>query len=306
MVESHPFWLSPEKYREAYEKQGLHMMTLMLDYTTSISALRRDLFMRFGMSLIALAAMAGFALAWSGMTRSSELRVRLAQARATNDSLRELNLAAAGLAHETRNPLNLVRGVAQMIVRDESVSETARDHLATVVQEVDRVTATLNEFIDYSKPREPRFAVVDPLEVGRHVARTLESDLEAKGITFTCEGHPVSVRADATMLRQCLFNLILNATQAVDAGGHISFRVERDQQGVRIGVIDDGPGVPPEAREDIFRPYFTLNERGSGLGLAVVRQVAAAHGWAIRYLPQEPRGSEFRISGIREAAEGET
>jgi len=122
------------------------------------------------------------------------------------------------------NPLNLVRGIAQTICGSGATAPATRDQLQPVIEEVDRITARLNEFIDYSKPREPHVVPTAPTAVARDVARTLESDLEDKNIQFECPESEVQIMADPTMLRQVLFNLMLNAVQAVPADGHIAVR----------------------------------------------------------------------------------
>lgn len=300
---SHPFFQSPEKYQALYEKQGLHMMLLMLNHEPTEALVRQDWLLRVVTVAVALAAAAGLALAWRNLTRSADLQVRLVRARATNTYLRELSLAAAGLAHETRNPLNLVRGITQMVASDPAVPGASREQLGAAIEEVDRITARLNEFIDYSKPREPRPQPVSPVAIARDVARTLQTDFEDKHIAFECADEPSMVMADPAMLRQVLFNLILNAVQAVPPRGHITVRVAPQAGRADLDVIDDGPGVPEHARSEIFRPYFSLSAKGSGLGLAVVRQIALAHGWDVGYAPNTPAGSVFRIGGMEATRE---
>ena len=299
--ESHPFWQDSAHYRELYEKQGLHMMILMLDDTMPLALVRQDLLIRALLVGLALVALAGLGLAWRTLRRSTELEVRLEHIRATNDYLQELNLAAAGLAHETRNPLNVVRTATQLAAADEALPAPARGRLLEVIDEVDRITARLNEFIDYSRPREPVLAPVAALALARDVARTLGTDLEDKHLQFTCTGQDGQVLADATMLRQLLFNLVLNAVQAVPDGGRLEVRLDTAGATVALAVIDNGPGVPESAREDIFRPYFTLSAKGSGLGLAICRRIASAHGWTLQYQPAPGGGSIFSVTGMRTA-----
>ena len=103
--------------------------------------------------------------------------MRLVRASQLNSHLREMNLAAAGLAHETRNPLNIIRGLSQMISRQAEASPDIRAKSAEIAEEVDHISSQLNEFIDYSKPRELRRASVDLGTVIGDVARALQSDL---------------------------------------------------------------------------------------------------------------------------------
>jgi signal transduction histidine kinase len=104
-------------------------------------------------------------------------------------------------------------------------------------------------------------------------------------------------------LRQVLFNLLINAIQAVDVGGQIQILARHvNATEASLEIRDDGPGVPPERRQEIFKPYFTTNQKGTGLGLAVVQQIVLAHGWEIECLANEPKGAVFRITHLKLAA----
>ncbi len=132
------------------------------------------------------------------------------------------------------------------------------------------------------------------------VVRTLTHDIEEKKLRVETGGEPLAIEADEQLLRQVLFNLLLNAIQAVADAGEI--RVITGRQGATeafLEIRDNGPGVPPERRQEIFKPYFTTNQKGTGLGLAVVQQIVLAHGWEIACLPNEPKGAIFRISHLK-------
>jgi len=264
----------------------------------------RDLWLRLMASTLALLAVAGVAVAWRGLERSTALQVRLARAAEQNARLKEMNLAAAGLAHETRNPLNVVRGLAQMIGGHVAAPSEVRGHAADIVEEVDRVTNRLNEFINYSRPPEPRLGPVGLSAVVRDVQRALETDLTEKNVAFEILGPDVTVEADESLLRQVVFNLAINAVQSVEGGGRIEVRVAApDRDEASLEVLDDGPGIPEDARETIFRPYYTTRAHGAGLGLTVVRQIATAHQWQLECLsPETGRGARFRLAGLKVVA----
>jgi signal transduction histidine kinase len=234
------------------------------------------------------------------VTRSAELQIRLIRASELNSHLREMNLAAAGLAHETRNPLNIIRGMAQMISKQKETPAEIREKVRAIVDETDKVTAQLNEFINYSRPREVRRAKLALDSVVNEVVRALAYDIEEKKIKLETKGEPMTIEADEQLLRQALFNLVLNAIQAVGENGRIQIVTQKfsaSEATVKVG--DDGPGVPPERRQEIFKPYFTTNQKGTGLGLAVVQQIVLAHGWEIECLPNEPKGAVFRITHLK-------
>jgi two-component system, NtrC family, sensor histidine kinase HydH len=214
--------------------------------------------------------------------------------------LQELSVAAAGLAHETRNPLNIVSGLAQMITKQTDASTEIRKKAKEIIAETDRVTVQLNEFINYSRPREVRPANIDLGEVVSEVTRALQFDVEEKVLRMRVQEKLPTIQADEQLLRQCLFNLLLNAVQAANRGGEIEIAWYRENgRGAVIEIRDNGPGVAAEQRFEIFKPYFTTHQKGTGLGLAVVQQIVLAHGWEITCLANEPRGAIFRISHVK-------
>jgi signal transduction histidine kinase len=295
--------MGENEYKAAIQKQGVHGFILVMSTDAMRLRCRQDVWLRGVIGVLSIGSVLGFGLAWRSLTRSSELEVRLVRAAELNARLKEMNLAAAGLAHETRNPLNIIRGLAQMISRQPEASPEVRQKSKEIIDETDRVTAQLTEFINFFRPREVRRGAVDLAAVAADVIRTLGSDLEEKGLRPKVTADLPAVEADEAMLRQALFNLLLNSVQAVGAGGDIQIVAERaGPNEARIDVRDNGPGVLPEHRTEIFKPYFTTHEEGTGLGLAVVQQIVLAHGWEIVCLPNEPRGAVFRILHVRLAA----
>jgi signal transduction histidine kinase len=135
------------------------------------------------------------------------------------------------------------------------------------------------------------------------LVRALGHDLEDKAIKMTVAENLPVIEADQQLFRQALFNLLLNATQAVPRGGEISVNASKSgATEATLEIRDNGPGVPAENRTDIFKPYFTTTQKGTGLGLAVVQQIILAHGWEIACAANEPRGAVFRISHLKTVA----
>ncbi len=145
-----------------------------------------------------------------------------------------------------------------------------------------------------------RRAPTDLNAVAGEVARALNYDIEEKKIQLEVLVESMVIEADEQLLRQVLFNLVLNAVQAVPAQGIIRIRASRrTNEEAFIEISDNGPGVPAEHRTEIFKPYFTTHTEGTGLGLAVVQQIVLAHGWEIECLPNQPSGALFRISHVK-------
>jgi signal transduction histidine kinase len=298
-----PPWMrgmSEAEFKALVAKRELHGLVLAMSTENYRAVCTRDLWLRCVIGFFAGIAALGAGLARRNTGQTAELQIRLVRASELNSHLKELNLAAAGLAHETRNPLNLIRGMAQMISRLPDASSEVRAQSKTIVDETDKVTAQLTEFINYSRPREVRRTKIALTAAAGEIVRTLNFDIEEKKLRVETGGDPLAIEADEQLLRQVLFNLLLNAIQAVSEGGQIKIEVRRaSATEALLEIRDDGHGVPPENRQEIFKPYFTTHQKGTGLGLAVVSQIVLAHGWEIACLPNEPKGTIFRITHLK-------
>jgi signal transduction histidine kinase len=298
-----PFWargMDENAYQTLIKTHELHGLVLAISTETFDAVCLHDLWLRCVISFFAGVSVLGVAVAWRNLAKSSDLQIRLVRASELNTHLKEMNLAAAGLAHETRNPLNIIRGLAQMISKRVDAPPEIRNRSREIIDETDKVTAQLNEFINYSRPRELRPSRLALHGVAGEVVRALNYDLEEKRIQIEIKGEPLWIEADEQMLRQVLFNLVLNAIQAVGEGGEIQILTQRDGASeAAIEVRDNGPGVPPDRRAEIFKPYFTTQQKGTGLGLAIVQQILLAHGWEIECLSNEPKGARFRITHLK-------
>jgi signal transduction histidine kinase len=292
--------LDEKEIKSLIEKRTLHGLLLTMSTEALESAATRDSWLRtIIMSLATLAAL-GAGLAWSNLAKSSDLQLRLVRASELNTHLKEMNLAAAGLAHETRNPLNIIRGLAQMISKQPGTAQETQRKSREIIDEADKVAAQLNEFINYSRPREVRRTKLALSSVVNEVVRALNYDLEEKKISLQVKGEQLNIEADEQLLRQALFNLLLNAIQAVNGGGEIQIVAQRrNATEAALEVWDNGPGVPPDRRTEIFKPYFTTQKQGTGLGLAVVQQIVLAHGWEVECLGNEPQGALFRVTHLK-------
>ena len=300
-----PFWargMEDKEYQAMIQKRELHGLILALSTESLEAVARHDLWLRFIIGFFATLSAVGAGLAWRNLIRSSDLQIRLVRASQLNTHLREMNLAAAGLAHETRNPLNIIRGLAQMLSKESAASPEIQKRSRDIVEEADKVAAQLNEFINYSRPREVRRVPVALNSMVNEVVRALNYDIEEKKIRLQIKGELLTIVADEQLTRQALFNLLLNATQAVDAGGAIEVMIAKRDGEASLEIRDDGPGVPANLREEIFKPYFTTQKAGTGLGLAVVQQIVLAHGWEIACVSNSPKGAIFRILHLKLAA----
>ena len=297
-----PPWMNRKEYEGLIQERGVHWFLLSIPTKALHMEVDADFRLRGVVALVALLACMALSLAWRSFHRSADLRVQLVRSQEHSLRLEELNLTAAGLVHETKNPLNLIRGLAQMMGRGPDLPEALRGTALKITEEADRITGRLNQFLDYARPPQPHPKLLSLTELVRSIFEVLACDREEKSVTFKFDGPSLTVVADENMMRQVIFNLIHNAIQAVADGGTIEVRIVRDRRvTAHLDVCDNGPGVPEKIREDIFRPYFTASEKGTGLGLAIVRQLASVHGWEVTCVPCDA-GAVFRVQGIELAA----
>jgi signal transduction histidine kinase len=297
-----PRWMDGDHAR-LLGMRGVHTFVLEVPALETYAAVRNDLRMRLLIVSMALAvSLVLVYLLWT-LKRSANLHVRLAQSEALTSHLAELNTAAAGLVHETKNPLNLIRGQAQMLDRESVLGAGERETARRIIEEADRVAGRLNQFLDYSKPLAPELGRVDFEGLVKDVFALLECDREEKQISFDFSTDGVdAIRADGALLRQVIFNLLINAVEAVGSQGRVEVILTRDGgDTARIDVRDNGHGVDESLRETLFQPYVTGTERGTGLGLTIVRQIALAHGWSVTCRNNKNGGATFQISQLEVA-----
>jgi len=241
------------------------------------------------------------ALAWRASVHLVEARARTHVLESEARHLRELSQAAAGLAHETRNPIGLVRGWTQRLAQVAPESPESQDHAQTVMEECDRITARINQFLAFARPYQPSVQPVDVDRIMEELASILQPDIDTKTLSLVRQSSQpgLKVQADRELLRQALFNLVQNAIQFSPQGGTVELAFHGGHNGdARIEVADRGPGVPPAEVDALFTPYYTTRADGTGLGLAIVHRIAAAHGWHACYRARSEGGAVFSLDGI--------
>ncbi len=251
-------------------------------------------------ALVCILAVTG---AWIAGIRRRILAGELAAERIRSAHLEELGLAAAGLAHETKNPLGIIMGMAQQIASRPDIPADSRIMLEHIMDEVDKATSRLGNFMSFARHRTPSLAPVRVDRLCREVAEVMGPDFEAGGVEAVVDIPALTISADGNMLRQILVNLLLNSLHASPAGTVVRIAMRRQGGRFLLSVEDQGRGIPPELLPDIFKPYTTGSATGHGLGLAIVKRMVEAHGWRIQAASDPARGTTMTISGIRQAKE---
>jgi two-component system NtrC family sensor kinase len=191
------------------------------------------------------------------------------------EKLAGIGRLAAGVAHEINNPLGVILGYSRLL-RKKAEGSVAEE-LSIIEQETLRCQEIVEGLLDLSRPMDAPIQPVDLRELCDEVVLRLTESRQLGGVEVRVEGE-ATVRGQAQKLRQVIFNLIKNAVEAAGRGGRVQVRVGAGPHGVEVAVADSGPGIRDSARGKLFEPFFTTKPTGTGLGLAVSRAIARAHG----------------------------
>ncbi len=242
-----------------------------------------------------------------------------------NERLAGVGQLAAGMAHEIRNPLAAISGSVEILESGLDASgenDERRRLMGIVLREIERLDGLITDFLQYARPTPPKLESVLLAPLLEDLAEMARAALP-EGVVLTVEADAdLSALADATQLRQALWNLVTNAQQAVGENGVIRLRTEAREgarpeseppatsqamagtgrnegvegsPGVEIVVSDDGSGIPVEHLDRIFDPFFTTKAGGTGLGLPTVHRIVEAHGGVLQVDSEAERGTEFRV-----------
>ena len=245
---------------------------------------------------------------------NQQLRRAEAEARRA-ERLAALGQLSAGLAHEIRNPLGVIKGSAEMLSRKVAESEPLIAELAGYISsEVNRLNALVMRFLDFARPSKLELRPESISEIVEHALESAAASFPNAKVQVErqyASGLP-EIPVDRQMCEQVFINLITNAYQAMEGNGQgsdgtpertpegtLRLSIERDvsngKPGVCVTVEDSGPGVPPELREQIFNPFFTSKKEGVGLGLSIVAKIVDDHRGTIRLDAEPAKGARFRV-----------
>jgi two-component system sensor histidine kinase HydH len=218
-------------------------------------------------------------------------RTRLLEAQAQmDDRLAYVGGLAAGLAHEIRNPLNVLSMNLQMLEEDlvsrlggEATGDT-RQYLGTLQGEIRRLSSLVDNFLSYARPSTPRFENRDLNQVVAGTCALVRPQFEAHGVVLREQPAPFlpMVDLDEGLIRQALMNILMNAVQILKNGGTVTVETGiAADGGVFVAITDDGPGIPASDRERIFEVFYSSRPGGTGLGLPIAARILQVHGGRI-------------------------
>src|SRR5215467_2241563 len=232
--------------------------------------------------------------------------LKLAQEEARRaERLAALGQLSAGLAHEIRNPLGVIKGSAEILTQKlEGADPLAKELGGYIYTEVNRVSALVSRFLDFARPSQLDLAAADLTVAVERCLKTISEQGACAKVRIERDYAPGlrKVMLDQDLCDQVFTNLFMNACEAMgEQGGDMRVRVraadDKDgEAGVVMEVEDSGPGVPAELKEQIFNPFVTTKKSGVGLGLAIVSKIVDAHGGSLKLIDPPHQGACFRVT----------
>lgn len=226
----------------------------------------------------------------------TELRENVEKMKKT-ERLSAAGQLAASLAHEIRNPLASISGAAGILKRGNASADNKQECLGILEKESQRLNKLLTNFLDFARPRLPRYQRVDPCALVQSVtvlARHAAMRQQVAIIDDLPQQLPL-IDCDAEQMKQVLLNMVLNAIQATQGGGRVVVRAFVENTDLCVEVRDEGCGMSAAELDRMFEPFFTTKESGTGLGLAVAANIVEQHGGLLRAANNADRGMTFRL-----------
>ncbi len=253
-----------------------------------LQRLRRRLLWTVLVSVAAIAVLTGI------LVRATSRRLALERRLSRSENLAAMGRLTATLAHEIKNPLAIIRGSAKRLGKLEPEAQRMAD---SVIEEVDRLGRTVARYLQFargeSRPDEPGEAIA----ALSATLDLLEGEFRSRGCTLARDlaPGPVRVRLDAESLKQVALNLVLNALEALGAGGTVTVALTVPGPHAELHVADDGPGMPPDVLARAGEPFFTTRAQGTGLGLFLARRLVEGAGGTLRIASHPGEGTRVEI-----------
>jgi two-component system, NtrC family, sensor histidine kinase HydH len=266
---------------------------------------------RFQMIIVLsfLAFVALLLIAISLISRRAEniLRARAAERKKLEEHLHQterlvaLGEMVAGVSHEIRNPLGIIRSTAELL-HGRVETDRQRRLSSIIVEESSRLNDIVTEFLDFARPKDPRMAPCRLEEILDRNLHAIEAQcqLHSVNVERVYQTGDYSMEADGDLLYRAFLNLFANALQAMPEGGTLRVRTvqlngENGLSRIELRIRDNGQGIPEEVRKKIFNPFFTTRETGTGLGLAIVQSIIDSHNGEIEVRSWEGKGTTMII-----------
>ncbi|WP_088536691.1 nitrogen regulation protein NR(II) [Geobacter sp. DSM 9736] len=230
----------------------------------------------------------------------AETIVRIEDELRRAERLSTLGELSAVLAHEIRNPLGSIQGTAEILRDDYSPGDRKYEFIQILLKESERLNRVVEDFLRLARPRPATMTACDIIQELRAVATLARIEARKRGIDLELKDVPLPlIQADGEKLRQAFLNILLNALQATPSGGKVTVTAALSEldggRWILLSFDDTGGGISGDVMEQIFEPFYTTKESGTGLGLAVTRKIIQAHGGSVTLQSEVGRGTSVCV-----------
>lgn len=219
----------------------------------------------------------------------------------SNEKLVSMGRVVASIAHEIRNPLGIIRSSAELLQRRAGKTDPGTNRiLEAIYDESVRLSQTVNDFLDYARPRQPRDDLVDVSLALDQATGFLQDEFSRRGVAVENDvERALFVRGDKDLLYRAFYNILINGQQAMDSPGIIKIcsKRKKDENGplVILEFLDSGKGFDPDIMDNLMDPFFTTKDGGTGLGLPIVKSIVLGHGGEIELENGPDGGALVRV-----------
>jgi two-component system NtrC family sensor kinase len=204
---------------------------------------------------------------------------------------------SASIAHEVNNPLQAVQNCMHLAGREDLPQEKRKEYFDLARTELERLIITVRRMLDFYRPGATSLEKVDLAEMLQYILNLMSKQLSESNVKVVIDfiGKIPTIKAVGSQMQQVFINLILNAVDAMPDGGVLNIATRPLKGGIEIIFQDQGKGIPKEKQPNIFEPFFSTKDGGTGLGLTVSYNIVTAHGGTLELLPERGTGACFRI-----------
>lgn len=233
-------------------------------------------------------------------------RLALKEQLSRAERLSSMGEMAAGISHEIRNPLGIIRSSAELLRKKMAMLDPTNSIPRIIVEETNRLNDIITDFISYAKPKKPSLIPCRVEDIIERNIRFLEPQMQFQGyrVLKEYEADLPGIMADSAMMYQAFLNILINAMQAMPQGGVVHIHIGANEKSVQVAIEDEGEGIQTGQLEKIWEPFFTTKGTGTGLGLGIVKNIIEAHHGAIHVEPRASGGTRVSVS-LPLANEGE-
>ena len=213
-----------------------------------------------------------------------------------SERLAALGQMVAGVSHEIRNPLGIIRSTAELLGGMPDSNEAQKKLSGVIIEESSRLNNIVSEFLDFARPQEPNFQDCYLDEIIKKNLLFLRPEFDKEEITVhdNLNSRSLKLKADPNLLYRSFLNIFVNAIQSIENWGTVTVNVEEKKDHYIVGITDTGSGISEENLNKVFDPFFSTKDKGSGLGLSIVKNIIEAH-----------KGSMWIESRVRDSKERE-